>query len=77
MDRTLEAIFERGVFKPLEKLSIPEHQRVLLTIHLPPIESAEKELDLWQQVFAGLSNQDIVEIESVALDRSNFLPQER
>lgn len=32
MARELTAIYERGVLRPLEPLSLPEHQRVRLTI---------------------------------------------
>lgn len=76
MERVLEALYEGGVFKPLEPLSLPEHQRVTVTIHLPCTESPDIELEAWQQVYAGLSDQDIVEIESIALDRGQFMRQE-
>ena len=32
MTRQLEAVFEHGVLRPVEPLSLPENQRVLLTI---------------------------------------------
>jgi predicted DNA-binding antitoxin AbrB/MazE fold protein len=32
MSRQLEAVFERGILRPLEPLALPEHQRVRLTI---------------------------------------------
>ncbi|MBI4822916.1 MAG: antitoxin family protein [Nitrospirae bacterium] len=32
MFRTIEAIYEDGVFKPKKKLSFPEHSRIKLTI---------------------------------------------
>ena len=32
MARQLEAIYEQGVLRPLEPLTLPEHQRVRLTI---------------------------------------------
>lgn len=76
MDRVLEAIYESGVFKPLAPLDLPEHQRVVVTIHLPPTESPDTGLEAWQQVYASLSEQDIVDIESIALDRGHFMLQE-
>jgi len=76
MEYTLEAIYEGGVFKPIKSLKLPEHQKVTLTIHQPPVENPEKELESWQKVYEGLSDRDIVEIESIALDRSHFLTQE-
>ena len=75
MEYTLEAIYEGGVFKPMKSLKLPEHQRVTITIHQTPVENPSEELDSWHQVYAGLSDQDIIEIESIALDRSHFLAQ--
>lgn len=76
MDRILEAIYENGVLRPLESLKIPEHQKVTITIQLPPVENPVQELESWHQVYAGLSDQEIGEIESIALDRGHFMTQE-
>ena len=76
MDYILEAIYENGVFKPIESLKLPEHQRVMITIQLPPVENPDEELESWRQVYAGLSDSDILQIESIALDRSHFIAQE-
>ena len=76
MEYTLEAIYEGGVFKPVKSPKLPEHQRVIITIHQLQKENPNQELELWHQVYEGLSDQDIVEIESIALDRSHFLAQE-
>jgi predicted DNA-binding antitoxin AbrB/MazE fold protein len=76
MNRILEAIYENGVLKPLKSLKLPEHQKVTITIQLPPVENPDQELESWHQVFAGLSDKDIQEIESIALDRSHFMAQE-
>jgi predicted DNA-binding antitoxin AbrB/MazE fold protein len=73
MDHVLEAVYENGVFKPLESLKLPEHQRVRITIQLPPVENPDEELESWHQVYAGLSDSDICEIESIAFDRSHFM----
>jgi hypothetical protein len=40
------------------------------------VENPDQELESWHQVFAGLSDKDIQEIESIALDRSHFMAQE-
>jgi predicted DNA-binding antitoxin AbrB/MazE fold protein len=76
MNRILEAIYENGVLKPLKSLKLPEHQKVTITIQLPPVENPDQELESWHQVFAGLSDKDIQEIESIALDRGHFMAQE-
>jgi predicted DNA-binding antitoxin AbrB/MazE fold protein len=36
MARQLEAVFEQGVLRPLEPLTLPEHQRVRLTLDETP-----------------------------------------
>ncbi len=36
MTRQLEAVYEQGVLRPLEPLSLPEHQRVRLTLEERP-----------------------------------------
>ncbi len=75
MDHVLEAIYENGVFKPQGTINLPEHQRVTLTVH-PLVENPNTELEAWQPVYAGLSDQDIAEIEDMAVDRSRFMRQE-
>jgi predicted DNA-binding antitoxin AbrB/MazE fold protein len=50
MVQRLEAIFEQGVLRPVEPLSLPEKQRVLITItSLPVVEkwNARKEEQEW------------------------------
>jgi len=76
MDYFFEAIYENGVFKPLKSVKLPDHQRVTIAIQLPPVENPEEELESWHEVYAGLSDTDIREIESIALDRSHFMAQE-
>lgn len=76
MDRVVDAIYEQGILKPLEALDLPEHQRVRLTIHEPPAESPDDALDAWQGVYDGLTDEDIVQIEALACDRSRFMRQE-
>ena len=76
MEYTLEAIYEGGVFKPMKSLKLPEYLRVTITIHQPTIENPDEELESWHQVYDGLSDQEITEIEAIAFDRSHFLAQE-
>jgi len=65
------------VLKPLTPLQLPEHQRVALMIRpLPPLDP-DKILELAHQAYAGLSEEEISEIEVIALDRSNFMRPER
>ncbi|MDO9124709.1 MAG: antitoxin family protein [Deltaproteobacteria bacterium] len=76
MDCIFEAVYENGVLKPLESVKLSEHQRVTITIQLPQVENPDQELESWHQVYSQLSDQEIKEIESIALDRSHFMVQE-
>ncbi len=76
MDRVVDAIYEQGILKPLKALDLAEHQRVRLTIHEPPAENPDDALDAWQGVYDGLTDEDIVQIEALAYDRSHFMRQE-
>ncbi len=71
MPRTIEAIYEEGVLKPLSPLNISEHKRVTLIIKDKPEEPSDI-LSLASLVYNGLSPEDIEEIEKLALDRSRF-----
>ena len=76
MENIFEAIYENGVLKPLEPIKLPEHQRVTITVQPLLIENPDQELESWHQVYAGLSDKEISEIESIAFDRSHFMTQE-
>jgi predicted DNA-binding antitoxin AbrB/MazE fold protein len=71
MPRTIEAIFEGGVLKPISPLDIPEHKKVTLIIE-DEIEESRDVLSLASMVYNGLSPEDIEEIEKLILDRSHF-----
>ena len=77
MTRTLEAVYEGGVLKPLEDPGLEEHQRVFLEIRTEPQEAIASTLEAWQQVYEGLSEQEIAEVEAIALDRGHFSREER
>lgn len=71
MPKTIEAIFEKGVLKPISPLNIPEHKKVTLVIEDEPGEYTNI-LSLSSMVYNGLTPEDIKEIEELALDRSRF-----
>jgi predicted DNA-binding antitoxin AbrB/MazE fold protein len=75
MTQTIEAIYEEGVLKPLQPLDLPEHQPVSITIHVSPSETPEEALKSWEQVYEGLTPEEIAEVEAMALDRHNFMRQ--
>lgn len=71
--QTIEAIYQNGMFKPLKPVSetISEGETVEITIKEKKL-SPEEMLELASRVYEGLSDEDISEIEKIALDRSNF-----
>ena len=72
MTRILEAVYEDGVLRPLEDPGLQERQRVLLEIRFEPLEQASSALEAWHQVYEGLSEGEIADVEAMALDRSRF-----
>ena len=70
MQHAIDAIFENGTFRPIhrELLAIPEGQRVRITVDDGDPES----LRLALSVYDGLSDDDLDEIEQIALDRRTF-----
>jgi len=74
--QTVDAIFENGVFRPLipASVSIPEGHQVQLIIRVP--ESSEEILALAMNVYAGLTEEEVDEIEQIALDRREFFSEE-
>ena len=76
MGHTVTAIYERGVLTPLEPLDLSEHQRVTITIHGPAAAGPDGTLEAWERVYHGLSEAEVSEIESIALDRSRFMRPE-
>jgi predicted DNA-binding antitoxin AbrB/MazE fold protein len=73
MTQVLDAIFEKGAFRPLKKPSptISEGQKVRIVVEA---DSGDM-LALAAKVYAGLSEQEIDEVERIALDRSTFFTQ--
>jgi predicted DNA-binding antitoxin AbrB/MazE fold protein len=71
MTRTIEAIFEEGVFKPVSPIDISEHKKVTLIIK-DETEEPSDVLSLVSMVYNGLSSEDINDVEKIAFDRSRF-----
>jgi predicted DNA-binding antitoxin AbrB/MazE fold protein len=69
---TLEAVYENGVFRPLKLPKITEGQQVRLIVEETSRMRTEDILNLAAQVYQGLSEEEIAEIEKIALDRRNF-----
>ena len=71
MPRTIEAVYEDGVFKPAIALDIPEHKKITLTIE-EETEKLSGIMYLASKVYDGFSSKDIEEVEQIAFDRSRF-----
>lgn len=71
MTRTVEAIFEEGVFKPVSPLDISEHKKVTLIIK-DETEEPSDIISLASKVYDGLSLDDIDAVEKIAVDRRHF-----
>jgi predicted DNA-binding antitoxin AbrB/MazE fold protein len=75
MTQTIEAIYQNGMFKPITPISedFEDGKKVKLVVE---IESEDEEVNpimkLAENFYEGLSEEDVEEIERVALDRSNF-----
>jgi predicted DNA-binding antitoxin AbrB/MazE fold protein len=75
-EETITAVYENGVFRPLDPVdsSVGEGQQVDLVVR-PTIKrtlTPDEILALAASVYDGLSEEEINEIEKIALDRSNW-----
>ncbi len=71
MTQTCEAVYEDGVFRPVKDLptSISEGQRVRLVVEM---DEPTDILRLAAQVYDGLSDEQVREVEQIALNRRDF-----
>ncbi len=71
MTKTVEAIYENGVLKPMTLLNIPEHKKVNLIIE-DEIPKTPDILSLASEVYNGFSLAEIEDIEKIVLNRNHF-----
>ncbi len=75
MTQTIEAIYQNGMFKPLKPVSeeITDGEKVKLVVETETENEEENSImKLAENFYEGISEEDIDEIEKIALDRSNF-----
>ena len=74
--QTIEAVFERGFFRILSPrpLGLDEGQHVQL--FLEPLVESKDVLDLFAQVYDGLSEKEIEAIEAQIKRREDFFDEE-
>ena len=70
--QTLKAIYENGVFRPLKKPELAEGQSVQLIVDTTNSLTPQEMLQLAAEVYEGLSEADVDEIEEIALKRDYF-----
>lgn len=74
VNRYIEAIYEGGVFKPLEPVDLAEHERVRLTIEAAAVseQQVEEMLELAFATYEGLTPEEIQQIEAARIDQEHF-----
>lgn len=72
MSETLNAIYEDGVFKPLQQPHVRDGEHVRLVIEPFPRATPERLLELAAEVYTDLSEKEIAEVEAIATDRRDF-----
>ncbi len=74
MPTNFNAIYENGAFRPVGDVPLPlvDGAIVRLTVEATSQDSKQNILELGAQVYAGLSEADIAEIEKIATDRAHF-----
>ena len=72
MKETIEAIYEKGVFRPLETPDISEGLKVRLEVETLAESGVDDLLELAAKVYSNLSDEQIDEIEQIAFDRNEL-----
>ncbi len=75
MTKTIEAVYEKGVFKPLRKVKFHEHERVKLTIS--PAEQDEAEIkrfvDRQKKAFLKIAGTGSSGLADVSKEHNKYL----
>lgn len=72
MKRAIDAVYENGLFRPLlhgGEIALSDGQHVRLTVD---DQSEPEAIRLAIGVYEGLADEDVDEVERIALDRGNF-----
>ncbi|HSN87733.1 MAG TPA: antitoxin AF2212-like protein [Thermoanaerobaculia bacterium] len=74
MTKTLEAMFDGEVLRPDEPLEMDPNTRVRITLEIKDRKrlSPEEILTLATSVYDGLTEEEITEVEQIALQRNTF-----
>lgn len=69
---TVDAVFQDGVFKPVQRPELSEGERVRITVERVAQAKPDDILRLANKVYEGLSPKDVDEIEEMARHRTFF-----
>jgi len=75
MNRVIDAVYENGAFRPVcpDAVSITDGQRVQITVE---VDGEPEALRAAMNVYEGLAEEVVDEIERIALDRGRFFGNE-
>jgi predicted DNA-binding antitoxin AbrB/MazE fold protein len=77
MTATVEAVYENGVFKPAAQPALAEGAHVTLIVESVAARAPDDILRLAAQVYAGMSPQDVADVERIAQRRPLFEERSR
>jgi predicted DNA-binding antitoxin AbrB/MazE fold protein len=69
---TVEAVYENGVFRPVAQPALAEGAHVTLIVESVATRTPDDILGLAAQVYAGMSSQDVDDVERMAQRRPLF-----
>lgn len=72
MRQIIKARYHDGILQPLEPLTLADETEVQVTVETAPAVSAEEILQCAARVYQGLTNQEVAQVETIALDRQHF-----
>ncbi len=77
MTKTIDAIYENGVLRPLEPIDIKEHTKVRITLEIETErrKKIEEILELARKSYEGLSEEQLAVVESARLNKTLFFPK--
>lgn len=72
MQQVLDAVYEKGSFRPLGPVALPEGQRVSISVQPLAMTPADADayLQEWHDLYAGLSDDEVAALEQAILDRT-------
>jgi predicted DNA-binding antitoxin AbrB/MazE fold protein len=73
MSQMIDAVYEKGILRPLGSVDLAEGQQVRLSVEpAEPKLAPDEVLRLARRVYADLTEAEIDAVEAVALDRTRF-----